>query len=112
MGIRVFVADDDSTFRFLLRETLPDGEIVVVGEASDRFELVAGAGDTKPDVILLDQMCDAQTVGELRVAAPDARVIILSGHQRDDADQALAAAADGYIVKGADLDALRAAVRG
>ena len=68
MAIRVFVADDDSLFRFLLRETLPDGEIVVVGEADDRATLVAGVGDEQPDVVLLDQLCDAATVVELREA--------------------------------------------
>ena len=110
--IRVFLADDDASFRFLLRETLPDGEIEIVGEAGDRFALIQAVRDARPHVVLLDQLCDAQTVLQLRLAAPYARVIILSGHQPDDGDRALAAAADGYVVKGADLDALRAAVRG
>ena len=111
MAIRVFVADDDSLFRFLLREALPDGDIEVVGEADDRATLVAGVGDVQPDVVLLDQLCDAETVGELRDAAPAVRVIVLSGHQPDDGDRALAAAADGYLVKGANLEELREAVR-
>jgi DNA-binding NarL/FixJ family response regulator len=111
VAIRVFVADDDSLFRFLLRETLPDGEIVVVGEADDRATLLTGVGEHQPDVVLLDQLCDAQTVGELRDAAPSLRVIVLSGHQPDDGDRELAAAADGYVVKGANLEELREAVR-
>lgn len=111
MTLRVFVADDDSTYRFLLRETLPDEDIEVVGEAGDRFALVTGVGDVQPDVVLLDQLCDALTIDELRAAAPAARVVILSGHQPEDGDRALAAAADGYVVKGANLDELRAAVR-
>ena len=111
MTLRVFVADDDSMYRYLLREALPDGDIEIVGEAGDRVALVAGVGDVQPDVVLLDQLCGAQTVAELRAVAPAARVLILSGHQREDADQAFAAAADGYVVKGADLEELRAAVR-
>ena len=110
--IRVFVADDDSTYRFLLRETLPDGEIEIVGEAAAAGVIVSGVRDARPHVVLLDQMCDTQTLLEVRLVAPYARVIILSGHHPDDGDRALAAAADGYVVKGADLDALRAAVRG
>ena len=111
MPIRVFLADDDPSFRFLLRETLPDDEIVVVGEADGRDGLVNGVGAARPDVVLLDQLCDAQDVLALRIAAPFARVIVLSGHQPEDADQALRAAADGYVVKGAALDELREAVR-
>ena len=112
MSIRVFHADDDPRYRFLIRETLGDEDIVIVGEASDQAELVSGVADTRPDVVLLDQMCPAGTLDALRDAAPQARVIILTGHQPEDGDPALVAAADGYVVKGADLDELRAAVRG
>ena len=108
---RVFLADDDPSFRFLLRETLPDEDIEIVGEAEDHVELVGAVREAKPDVVLLDQLCDVQTVLQLRIAAPFARVVILSGHQPEDGDRRLAAVADGYVVKGAGLEELRAAVR-
>lgn len=112
MSIRVFHADDDPSYRYLIRETLGDGEIVVVGGAGLPEEIVPGVAGTAPDVVLLDQMCPAETVDELRRAAPAARVIILTGYERDDADRALADAADAYLVKGASLDQIRAVVRG
>jgi DNA-binding NarL/FixJ family response regulator len=110
--IRVFLADDDSSYRFLLRETLPASGIEVVGEAAEPEAVVDGVARAAPDVVLLDRFCEARTVEEMRAAVPGVRVIILSGYQPGDGDQALVAAADGYVVKGADLDELRAAVRG
>jgi DNA-binding NarL/FixJ family response regulator len=40
------------------------------------------------------------------------RVIVLSGHQPGDGDRELQARADGYVVKDADLESVRAAVLG
>ena len=111
MATRVFLADDNPSYRFLLRETLPADGITVVGEADGRAQLVGAVAEAAPDVVLLDQLCDAQTVAELRVVAPGVRVIVLSGHQPDDGDRELAAAADGYVVKGASLEELREAIR-
>jgi DNA-binding NarL/FixJ family response regulator len=112
VALRVFHADDSEMYRFLVREALGDGEIVVVGQAAETAELLAGVRDAQPDVVLLDQLGGAEIVDAVRDAAPGARVIVLSGHLPEDGDRAFAERADGYIVKGADLDELRRAVRG
>jgi DNA-binding NarL/FixJ family response regulator len=110
--IRVFHGDDSDAFRYLVSELLADDDVVVVGGARTPEELLDGVARERPDVVLLDQLGDAGLLDALRARAPDARLIVLSGHRPGDGDPAYAARADAYLVKTAGVDAIRAAVRG
>lgn len=52
--LRVLIADDEPDVRLLLRLGLRHHSIVVVGEASDGFEVLAACSDDPPDAIVLD----------------------------------------------------------
>ena len=102
---RVLVVDDDPDYRFLVRLALgtTDG-FEVVAEAGDGREAVETARREAPDVVLLDcRMPGADAFDALpglRAAAPDARIVLVSG--ADPADLRTAsrsAGAIGYLTK-------------
>jgi CheY-like chemotaxis protein len=115
--IRVFLVDDVRELRRLVRLVLEeDPGIEIVGEASDGREGVEGVGRAQPDVVLLDlsmpDMDGLEAIPLMRERAPDARIVVLSGHEAGRVSlEALQQGATRYVNKGADLAAIRAAVR-
>jgi DNA-binding NarL/FixJ family response regulator len=116
---RVLVVDDDPDYRLLVRLALaPDSGFEVVAEAGDGGAAVAEAERERPDLVLLDCTLpggDAfDVLPALRAAAPDARIVLVSGHDPADLRTASrSAGAVGYLTKetparrlGAELAAL------
>jgi DNA-binding NarL/FixJ family response regulator len=104
MPVRVYHADDAEDYRHLICEMFevsPDVE--VVGGAGQGERVVEEVAELRPDVVLLDQLGGPALVRQIRDAAPGVKVVILSGYPREAADQELAAAADGYVVKTNDV---------
>jgi DNA-binding NarL/FixJ family response regulator len=110
--LRVFHGDDSEPFRRLVAEVLPDGDIVMCGEAATPEEVLAGVAREQPDVVLLDQLDGAELIDRLRELAPGVRIVLLSGFRPGHGDADLEGRADGYLVKTAGIDQMRAAVRG
>ena len=102
---RVLVVDDDPDYRFLIRLALdPDGGFEVVAEAGDGDAAVAAAAEQHPDIVLLDCTLpggDAfDSLPALRAAAPEARIVLVSGHDPSDLRVASrSAGAVGYLAK-------------
>ena len=102
---RVLVVDDDPDYRLLVRLALaPDSGFEVVAEAGDGDTAVTEAEREQPDLVLLDCTlpgADAfDVLPALRAAAPDARIVLVSGH--DPADLRVASrsvGAVGYLTK-------------
>lgn len=115
--IRVLVVDDHTLIRqgiVGLLESQPD--IEVVGQAGNGREAVAAAQAIGPDVVLMDIAMPGinglTATREMKERRPDVRVLILTIHDREDyLFQALRAGASGYVLKGADVQDLLAAVR-
>ena len=116
---RVLVVDDDPDYRLLVRLALaPDSGFEVVAEAGDGGAAVVEAEREQPDLVLLDCTlpgADAfDVLPALRAAAPDARIVLVSGHDPADLRTASrSAGAVGYLTKetparrlGAELGAL------
>jgi DNA-binding NarL/FixJ family response regulator len=113
--IRLFHCDDSAAMRLLVREQFAlAGGVEVVGEAGDERSAVSGASAIQPDVVLLDLLDPenaARLVGELRAAAPQARIVVYSGYPPQAARSAHAGA-DAYIEKSSPFDVLHGAVVG
>jgi two-component system response regulator NreC len=115
--IRVLVADDHAVVREGIRAVLastPDFD--VVGEAADGTEALAAALDLAPDVLVLDLsmpgMSGLEVTEQVRRDRPDVRILILSMHDHPEyVLRAVRAGASGYVLKDAQPDELRAAVR-
>ncbi len=120
--IRVLVVDDHTLFRqgiVGLLESQPD--IEVVGQAGSAKDALTTAVELSPDVVLMDISMPGTSgltaTAEIKARSPQANVLILTIHDREDyLYQALRAGASGYVLKGADihdlLDAVRSAYRG
>ena len=113
--IRVFHCDDSHAYRRLVRAMLEaEPDIEIVGEAPDRAAAVDGVARTQPDVVLLDMVVGPPDPGfadALTAAAPEARVLILSGHPAERADRELRALAFGHVRKTTAFEELAGAIR-
>jgi PAS domain S-box-containing protein len=106
---RVLIVDDAEDIRMLLRMKLGKHDnLDVVGEAVDGVDAIDQARELQPHLVLLDmampRMDGLQALPLIREAVPDVRVIVLSGFNQGTLEQeALAAGADRYIVKGGSM---------
>jgi DNA-binding NarL/FixJ family response regulator len=112
--VRVLLADDQPLVRAGLRvliDNTPD--IDAVGEAGNGAEAVRLAGETQPDVILMDiRMPGMDGIEATRVLSGGTKVLILTTFDDDDyVYAALRAGASGFLVKDMALDDILAAIR-
>ena len=115
--IKVLVADDHAIVRAGIRallEAQPD--IAVVGEAVNGLEAVRLAGETQPDVVVMDIampcMNGLRATRQITSSLPGVRVIALTMH--DDEEyffEVLSAGASGYVLKAAAPAELVSAIR-
>ena len=116
-AIRVLIVDDHGVVRQGLRMYLDlDPDLEVVGEAADGREAVRLAGELRPDVILMDLLMpimDGRTATEeIRRAMPDVEVVALTSVlDENSVGGAIRAGAIGYLLKNADAEQLRQAIR-
>ena len=115
MSIRVLIVDDHAVVRSGLKLLLEaEADITVVAEAGSADDGVRAARLEKPDVVLLDVVMPGRSgieaTPELRKAAPNAKVLVLS--MQDDPSyvrEAFAAGASGYVLKeAADVELVQA----
>jgi len=115
--IRILLADDHAVLQAGLEAMLnAEGDMQVVGTASDGHAAVRQAALLQPDVILLDinmpGINGLDALEQIRDQAPASRVLILTMH--DDAQylrQAMAAGAAGYVLKQSAGKELLTAIR-
>ena len=117
--IRVVLADDQALVRSGLRALLANSnDLQVVGEAGDGREAVAVVTRTQPDVVLMDiRMPGMDGIAATRQITADPRlaevaVVMLTTFDEDDQIfAAIRAGASGYLLKDAEPDDLRQAIR-
>ncbi|HJZ49284.1 MAG TPA: response regulator transcription factor [Roseiflexaceae bacterium] len=115
--IRVLVVDDHPVVRHGLIAILRyEQGIEVVGDAADGVEAVRLILEQRPDVVLLDlrlpRLSGIEVMQQTRREAPDVRFLVLTTYDTDEyIGPALAAGAQGYLLKDATPDELSRAVR-
>ena len=121
--VRVLIADDHQVVREGLQMILAesDGEIIVVGEASDGDEAVRVAKAVNPDVVLMDlsmpRVDGLEATRRLREAGVTSRVLMLTSFaDGEGVRDAVRAGVTGYlmkdVLKGELLTAIRLAADG
>lgn len=115
--ISVLLVDDHTLVRRGFRRILEDEpDITIVGEAGDGAEAIRLAGELNPKVIVMDcampGMNGLEATRQILSRQPETLVLMLSMHPEETlVRQALAAGAQGYVLKNAvDLE-LGAAIR-
>jgi DNA-binding NarL/FixJ family response regulator len=114
--ITLLIADDHILFRQGLASLLgEEPDFQVVAQAGDAEEAIALAEQHQPAVVLMDVRMPGGGVTATREIVrrcPNTRVIMLTVSDRDeDLWGAIAAGAQGYLLKDAKLDEVTAAIR-
>lgn len=115
--IRVAIADDQVLLREMLRTILSkDPDIELVGSAGDGSEILRICEARRPQVVLLDiRMPTADgfsALTRIKERWPAVRVLMLTTfHADSDIVDALAAGADGYVLKDVKPESLVMAVK-
>ncbi|HRR76188.1 MAG: response regulator transcription factor [Ruminococcus sp.] len=108
--IKILLVDDVPILRAGLKSVITgDNELKVVGEASNGKEALEMAIRLQPDVVLMDmRMPDfdgSYGTRKIKSSFPDIKVLVLTTFDdQETVDRAIAAGADGYILKEMDND--------
>jgi DNA-binding NarL/FixJ family response regulator len=115
--IRTMIVDDHALFRRGLEMVLnAEADIELVGEASDGNEAVEKAGESLPDVVLMDiRMPRSSGIDACRAMkdlVPSAKIVMLTiSDEEEDLFEAIRAGASGYLLKDIPLDEVAGTVR-
>jgi DNA-binding NarL/FixJ family response regulator len=115
--IRTMIVDDHALFRRGLEMVLDEeGDIELVGQASDGTEAVEKAAESLPDVVLMDirmpRSSGIEACRAMKEAAPSAKIVMLTiSDEEEDLFEAIRAGASGYLLKDIPLDEVADTVR-
>src|ERR1700722_5790659 len=115
--IRTMIVDDHALFRRGLEMVLnSEPDIELVCEASDGAEAVEKAGETLPDVVLMDirmpRSGGIEACRALKDVVPSAKIVMLTiSDEEEDLFEAIRAGASGYLLKDIPLDEVADTVR-
>jgi DNA-binding NarL/FixJ family response regulator len=113
---RVILADDHVILREGIKRIIEESpDIQVIGEASDGLELLRLFNHARCDMVILDVsmpiLRGIEATREIKKSQPSVKVLILTMHNKSDyIYNALAAGADGYLLKESSGDELKTAI--
>jgi DNA-binding NarL/FixJ family response regulator len=115
--IRTLIVDDHALFRRGLEMVLEEeDDIELVGQASDGSEAVEKAGESLPDIVLMDirmpRSSGIEACRAMKEVAPSAKIVMLTiSDEEEDLFEAIRAGASGYLLKDLPLDEVAETVR-
>lgn len=114
---KILIADDQVLFSSGLRKLLEEeGNIEVVGEATDGEEAVRLATSLKPDIIIMDvvmpKLSGIEAAKQIKDTVPNSNILMLSAYNYDSYIlAALRAKVAGFLYKGISIDELVLAIK-
>ncbi len=115
--IKILVVDDHAIMRDGIRALLDlQGDIEIVGEASDGKKAIEKARELVPDVVIMDismpEMDGLEATRRIKKKNPSVKVLVLTQHDnREYVLSTIKSGSDGYLPKGALGSELVAAIR-
>ena len=112
MATQILIADDHQILRQGLTALLhSQGDMTVVGQASDGRKAVELAQDLRPEIVVMDLgmpgLNGIDATRQILALLPDAQVIVLSARSdRQSVSEAFRAGAAGYVLKDAAMEEL------
>jgi DNA-binding NarL/FixJ family response regulator len=103
--IRIVIADDHTIMREGLKHLLgAAGDIEIVGEAQNGFEVIERIRDLQFDILLMDMSMPGKSgielIKQVRAEKPKLKILVLSMHEEQQyAVRAIRAGASGYLTK-------------
>jgi DNA-binding NarL/FixJ family response regulator len=116
--LKVVVVDDSEVVRMKLSRLLgATQDFELVGEAPDGETGLRVAEEHQPDLVVMDLkmpgISGIEATWQLGTLAPECRVLVLTvSAEQEDVTDAIMAGARGYVVKGAEDEEIRTALRG
>jgi DNA-binding NarL/FixJ family response regulator len=113
---RIVLADEHVLFRRGMKKIIDEAPgTEVVGEANDGLEAIQLVKQLQPDLAVLDismpKMSGIEACREIRRLVPDVKILVLTMHKdREYLYQAIAAGAQGYLLKEDSDEELFAAI--
>ncbi|WP_339812278.1 response regulator transcription factor [uncultured Imperialibacter sp.] len=107
-AIRVVLADDHEIVRNGIKILLEsEGDLEVVGEASDGQEALDECKSKQPDILIVDinmpKMNGIETIRQLKSYSPTTKALVLSMHEDEEYIlQSVEMGATGYLLKGSN----------
>jgi DNA-binding NarL/FixJ family response regulator len=116
-SIRVLIAEDHPLVSQALSQMFAESpDIVVIGQAEDGQAAVELTVELRPDVVLMDHnmpgLNGVEATRRIRATCPDVRVIGVSMHADQVAQEMRTAGATACLTKGDDIIELAEIVRG
>lgn len=117
MSIRIFLVDDNDLFRKGMAAFISiDEAFLVLGDTPGGKHVAQAALDFEPDIILMDiQLAGInglETSAQIKRRQPHVRIVLLTAHKSEEQVRAaLRSGVDGYILKDATAEELKACLR-
>ena len=105
MPVNIIIADDDKTFRGILRRLLERQQgVLLVGEAEDGEEAIRLHLRLRPEIIFvalsLPNASGLEVTRRIKASSPESRVIVLAIHDEEVYRRAaMESGADGFVLK-------------
>lgn len=116
-ALRILLVDDQKFAQHKLQQMLSsEGDLQIVGIASNGEEAISNVESLKPDLVLIDiempKMNGIEATEIISRRFPDCKILVLSSHEHQEyVQKTISVGADGYILKSTSTEDLVSAIR-